>query len=480
MQETDIQRRQARAATKLERAELHQRPKRAKLSGLPIIHDRAAGIDIGSRFHVAAVGPDLCDEPVQTFQAFTSDLVRMADWLISLGIQTVAMESTGVYWVAAFEVLESKGLNVILANAREARAVPGRKSDVNDAQWLQRLHACGLLRASFRPGREIAALRVYLRARERHLDYAAAHIQHMQKALTYMNLQLHHVISDLTGTTGMKIIRAIVAGERNAEKLAAFRDARCKASVDTICGALSGNYQPEHLFALGQALALYDFYQRCIAECDLQIESAVAALNVNRVVPEAPLPKAKHRTKQPNEVNFNVRAALYQLTGADLTQIHGVGPFLALRLIAECGTDLSKWKSAKHFTSWLTLAPGCKISGGKVLSAHTRKTSNRVTAHLRLAAVAVGRTNTALGAFYRRLAGRIGNAKAVTATARKIAVLFYNAMRFGLDYKDPGADQYEMQYRDRVVKQLHRRAAEFGFTLTPQNIESKAEVGGVS
>lgn len=385
MKESDTFRLDFPTAINTDRAESHQRPSRAKPSGLPIIHGRAAGIDIGSRFHVVAVSPDLCDEPVQTFQAFTSDLVRLADWLISLGIETVAMESTGVYWVAAFEVLESKGLNVILANAREARAVPGRKSDVNDAQWLQRLHACGLLRASFRPGREIAALRVYLRARERHLDYAAAHIQHMQKALT-----------------------------------------------------------------------------------------------VNRVAPEAPLPKAKHRTKQPNEVNFNVRAALYQLTGTDLTQIHGVGPFLALRLIAECGTDLSRWKSAKHFTSWLTLAPGCKISGGKVLSAHTRKTSNRVTAHLRLAAVTVGRTNTALGAFYRRLAGRIGNAKAVTATARKIAVLFYNAMRFGMAYKDPGTDQYEMRYRDRVIKQLHRRAAEFGFALSPQNTENAAILDGVS
>ena len=457
-----------------------ERSKRPKASGLPIIHERAAGIDIGSRFHVVAVDPALCEEPVQTFQAFTSDLVRMADWLIALGVKTVAMESTGVYWVAAFEVLETKGLEVILANAREARAVPGRKSDVNDAQWLQRLHACGLLRASFRPGREIAALRVYLRARERHLDYAAAHIQHMQKALTFMNLQLHHVISDVTGVTGMKIIRAIVAGERDPKVLASMRDARCKASAQTIHAALSGNYQPEHLFALAQGLALYDFYQSCIAQCDAQIEKAVATLNASRVMPEAALPKARHRTKQPNEVNFDVRAAMYQLSGTDLTQIHGIGPFLALRLVAECGTDLSRWKSAKHFTSWLTLAPGCKISGGKVLSAHTRTTSNRVAAHLRLAAVTVGRTATALGAFYRRLAARIGNAKAVTATARKIAVLFYNAMRFGMNYQDPGADRYEEQYRERVIKQLHRRAAEFGFALSPQNIDPTAAAGSVS
>lgn len=445
------------------------KPTRSKPTGLPIIHPFAAGIDIGSRFHVVAVSPDLCDEPVQTFQAFTSDLQRMADWLVATGTQTVVMESTGVYWVAAFEVLESRGLDVILANAREARAVPGRKSDVNDAQWLQRLHACGLLRASFRPGRDIAELRSYLRIREKHTDYAAAHIQHMQKALTYMNIQLHHVIATITGVTGMRIIRAIVAGEHDPDRLAAMRDVRCKESVETVRSALVGNYQPEHLFALKQSLALYDFYQQCIDECDTEIERTVAILNIAQPMPEAPLPKAKHRNKLPSDPNFDVRTAIYQLAGTDLTQIHGIGPFLALRLIGECGTDMSRWRTAKHFTSWLTLSPGCKISGGKVLSSHTRKTSSRITVALRLAAVSVGRSNTALGAFYRRLAGRIGNAKAVTATARKIAVLFYNAMRYGMDYRDPGAEHYEQQYRDRVIKQLHRRAAQFGYELRQQD-----------
>jgi transposase len=433
--------------------------------GLPVIHERAAGIDVGSRFHVVAVGADLCDEPVQTFQAFTSDLQRMTDWLVGMGITTVAMESTGVYWVPVYEVLESRGIEVILANAREARSVPGRKSDVNDAQWLQRLHACGLLRASFRPGRDIAALRVYLRLRERHLDYAAAHIQHMQKALTFMNLQLHHVVADVTGVTGMKIIRAIVSGQRDPQVLAQMRDVRCKASEETVRAALVGNYQPEHVFALAQALALYDFYQARVDECDAKIQEVLAMLIAEKAPPSAPLPKARHRTAQPNAVSFDVRPILYQLAGVDVTQIHGLGPYVALRLIAECGTDLSRWRSAKHFTSWLTLSPGSKISGGKVLSAHTRKTSNRVTAHLRLAAVTVGRTDTALGAFYRRLSARVGKAKAVTATARKIAVLFYNAMRFGMDYQDPGAAHYEQKYRERAIKQLHRRAAQFGFTL---------------
>ncbi len=436
-----------------------------KAKGIPVINTAAAGIDIGSRFHVVAVPPELCDDPVKTFQAFTSDLHNMADWLVKIGITTVAMESTGVYWVAAFEILEDRGLSVTLANARDAKGVPGRKTDVNDAQWLQKLHACGLLKASFRPAREISALRSYLRQRERLLDYSGSHIQHMQKALTFMNIQLHHVIADVTGVTGMKIIRAIVSGERDPEIMAAMRDGRCKTDHQTMCAALIGNYQEEHLFALQQALELYDFYQLRIHQCDTQIEATLKGLSMSKPIPNAPLPKPRHKTKQPNQLNFDSRAAIYQLVGTDLTQIHGIGPYLALKLVAECGTDLSRWKTSKHFTSWLTLCPGNKISGGKVLSSHSRKTNNRLTAHLRLAATTVGRTNTALGAFYRRLAARIGKAKAVTATARKIAVLFYNAMRKGMTYQDPGADLYEQQYKDRVIKSLYRRAADFGYTL---------------
>jgi len=403
-------------------------------NGLPIIHQRAAGVDIGSRFHVVAVPTDLTDEPVQTFQAFTADIQRMANWLLAIGIETVAMESTGVYWVPVFEALESAGIDVIVANARETRSVPGRKSDINDAQWLQRLHACGLLRASFRPGRDIAALRTYLRHRERLLDYTAAHIQHMQKALTFMNLQLHHVVQDITGATGMKIIRAIVRGERNPDVLAEFRDIRCKASTEIIRGALVGNYQPEHVFALTQSLALYDFYQVRIDECDEQIAQALAVLNADKPLPDQPMPKARHRTKQPNAINFDVRTALYQLVGTDLTQIHGIGPFLALRLIAECDTDLSKWRTAKHFTSWLTLSPGCKISGGKVLSAHSRKSNNRLTAHLRLAAVTVGknqyRTRRLLPPT--RSSNRQGEGSDCNSTKNSDAVLQHHALWYEL------------------------------------------------
>jgi transposase len=441
--------------------------KKGKAIGLPIVNARAAGIDIGSRIQVAAVPPELSNEPVQTFQSFTADIERMADWLVSLGITTVAMESTGVYWIPVYEILEDRGLSVILANARDCKSVPGRKSDVNDAQWLQRLHACGLLRASFRPTRDIAALCAYMRIRDRHLEYAAAHMQHMQKALTHMNLQLHHVISDISGVTGLKIVRAIVAGERDPDVLAAMRDVRCRESVQTIRADMVGNYQPEHVFALAQALALFDSYQERVADCDTQIERTLQLLNADKAKPEAPMAKPRCRTKQTNSLNFDVRPLLYQLTGMDLTQIHGIGPSLGLALIAECGTDLSRWPTEKHFTSWLTLSPGCKISGGKVLSSHTRKSNNRIAARLRLVATAVGRTDTALGAFYRRLAARIGKAKALTATARKIAIQFYRAMRFGMRYEDPGADQYEQRYRERVVKQLQRRAAHFGFALQP-------------
>jgi len=433
--------------------------------GMPIVNDSAAGIDIGSRFHVAAIPPHNEKETVKTFQAFTSDLHQLADWLLESGVTTVAMESTGVYWVPVYEILEERGLEVILANARDARNVPGRKTDVNDAQWLQKLHACGLLRASFRPDRDIAALRAYLRQRERLLDYCAAHIQHMQKALTFMNLQLHHVVSDITGVTGMKIIRAIIDGERDAGKLASFRDPRCKASEATIESSLSGNYQPEHLFVLEQAVSLYDFYQLREHDCDDQISAALTQLNHQKTPPDEPLPKPRHKTKQSNALSFDVRSDLYHLVGTDLIQIHGIGPYLALRLISEVGTDLSRWPTAKHFTSWLALSPGSKISGGKVLSSHSKKSNNRITAHLRLAATTIGRSNTALGAFYRRLSARIGKAKAVTATARKIAILFYNAMRYGMNYNDPGASYYEEHYRSRVIKGLHRRAAEFGFTL---------------
>jgi len=442
------------------------------------IHPHAAAVDVGATLHVAAVGPNADAEPVRSFGTFTADLNRLADWLERCGVRTVAMESTGVYWIPAYEILEQRGFEVVLVNARDAKHVPGRKTDVSDAQWLQRLHEYGLLRGSFRPQGEIAALRAYLRQRERLLDYAASHIQHMQKALTQMNLQLHHVVSDITGVTGMRILRAIVAGERDPAVLAGLRDVRCKASDETIRQALVGNCREEHLFALAQALELYDAYQAKVAACDVRIEAALTRLRETAAKPAGQLPPPRHSTRQPNAVAFDVRAALHAIVGVDLTQIHGLGPYLALKLVGECGTNLTAWPNAKHFTSWLALAPHNKISGGKVLSSRTRRTGNRAAALLRLAAVTVGRTDTALGAFYRRLSGRVGKAKAVTATARKIAVLFYNTLRHGMAYADPGTSYYEERYRQRVLANLQRRAKAMGLILQPA--EPDAAQAGVS
>lgn len=437
---------------------------------MSVVHPNAAAIDIGATMHMAAVGPDRTPEPVRSFGTFTIDLQRLADWFAACGVETVVMESTSVYWIPIFEILDARGFAVFLVNARDAKHVPGRKTDVSDAQWLQRLHSYGLLRASFRPKGKIAELRAYVRHRERLLEYAASHIQHMQKALTEMNLQLHHVVADITGATGLRIIRAILAGEHDPKMLARLRDYRCHATAETIQKALTGNYRPEHLFALGQALALYDVYHEKVSACDARIEAVMKELSSGRNHrPESnpPPSKRRRRANQANGLSFDLEKALFALLGKDLTKIDGLGPYLSLKLIAECGEELSAWPSAKHFTSWLGLAPSNKISGGKVLSSRTRRRGGRAAALLRLAAVTVGRTDTALGAFFRRLSARVGKAKAVTATARKIAVLFYNAVRYGMEYVDPGASFYETRYRKRVVENLHRRAKAFGFVLQP-------------
>lgn len=435
------------------------------------VHRNAAGLDVGATFHVVAVPPDHDAEPVRSFPGFTADLHRLADWLQEVGVTTVAMESTGVYWIPVFEILEDRGLEVLLVNARDVKNVPGRKSDVNDAQWIQKLHEHGLLRGSFRPRNEIAALRAYLRQRERLVEYAAAHVQHMQKALMQMNVQLHHAVSDITGSTGLRILRAIISGQRDPKELAKLRDVRCRTSEATLASALTGHYRPEHVFALQQSIELYDFYQAQICTCDLEIERTFATLGSKQDVGQ--LPPARRRTRQKNEPVFAVRTALHALLGVDLTQIHGLGPYAALKLVAECGDDMSRFPTSGHFASWLSLAPGTKISGGRVLSSKTRRSANRAATLFRLCATSVGKTDTALGAFYRRLAARIGKAKAVTATARKIAVLFYNVLRDRVVYEDPGADAYERQHRERVFRNLRRRARRLGFEV----VESPAPAG---
>jgi transposase len=440
--------------------------KRRSASLLERINPDAAGIDCGLSNHYVAVPRERDSEPVRCFKTFTAELHRLADWLVSCGIKTVAMEATGVYWIPVYEILEARGLEVLLVNARHVRNVPGRKSDVSDCEWLQQLHSVGLLRGSFRPNADIAALRSYLRHRDTLVQAAATAVHRMQKALVQMNLQLQVVISDLAGLTGLRIIRDIVAGQTDPRQLARRRDGRCKASEEEIAAALTGHYRPEHLFVLQQNLELFDAFQRQIESCDARVEAHLQQL-VQKTAPVSdPIPPARSRHKpQRNQPRFDVRAPLQQLTRADLSQIDGIGPYNALRLISEIGTDMSRWPSERHFTSWLTLAPHNKISGGRLLSSRTEPSANRAAAILRVAAMSLSRSDSALGAFCRRLAGRVGKAKAITATARKLAILVYRCLKGEIIYKDPGAAAYDRQRRDSVLRRLRQRAANLGYNL---------------
>jgi transposase len=400
----------------------------------------AAGIDCGATSHYVAVPEERDPEPVREFRTSTGGLHALADWLVKCGIKTVAMESTGVYWIPVHEVLEGRGLEVVLVNAHHVHNVRGRKTDVKDCQWLQELHSVGLLHASFRPSGEIVVLRSYVRHRQTLVEATATCINRMQKALTQMNLKLHHVLSDITGVTGMTIVRDILAGVRDPNKLAAHRHGGCKASEVEIVAALTGNYRAEHLFALRQNFEAFEFYQRQIADCDKAIEAQLTQLAQSRQPPAQELPAARPRAKlSKNEPRVELRAPLHQITGgADLSQIDGIGPYGALQLIAEIGTDMSRWRTEKHFTGWLTLAPNNKISGKRLLSSKTQPSANRAAVVLRRAAMSLTRSATALGAYYRRLAYRLGQPKAITATARKLAILVYRVLRGDLTYQDPG------------------------------------------
>ena len=439
---------------------------RTSPNALERLHPHAAGIDCGSAEHFVAVPPDRDPTAVRSFPTFTADLYRLADWLTACRVTHVAMEATGVYWIPIFEILDARGFQVILVNARHVKNLPGRKSDVSDCEWLRDLHILGLLRGSFRPADGIVALRGYLRHRATLIESTGSLVQRMQKALVQMNLQLPLVVSDITGVTGLRILRDIVAGQRDPQQLAAHRDYRCRASEAEIGAALTGHYRAEHVFVLQQNLELFDVYQRQLTACDVAIEAHLAQLAATTAPPASPLPAPRRRQKpRENEPRFDLRTPLHQLTGVDLSQIDGIGPYNALRLLSEIGTDMTRWPTDKHFTSWLTLAPNNKISGGRLLSSRTQPSANRAAAILRLAAMNLGRTQTALGAFYRRLAFRVGKAKAITATARKLATLIYRTLKEGLVYADPGADTYDAQHRTHVLRRLRQRAANLGFDL---------------
>ncbi len=434
---------------------------------LPVIQPDAAGLDIGAEKIWASVPADRAAPTVRSFATFTPDLHTLAAWLNTCGIKTVAMESTGVYWIPVFEILEAAGFEVYLVNARHIKNVPGRKSDVQDCQWIQRLHSYGLLSASFRPEADMRALRAYLRHRGMLLEYRAAHIQHLQKALQQMNVQLTQVLSDITGVTGLDIIRAVVAGERDPVHLARFRNPRCKSSSDEIAKALTGNYRAEHVFALQQALALYDFYTQQLHICDQQLEQQYSALTPrfdDDLPPLPPDPKVNSHSK--NAPTFDVRGRLYRLTGVDLTVVDGLDDSTVQSVLSETGTNMSKWRTEKHFCSWLGLAPHNDITGGKVIRSRTLKVHNRAGQALRLAAQSLSRSQSALGAFYRRMRAHLGGAQAIVATAHKLARIIYHLLKHRQPYHHVSAREYDQHQRNRYVKSLQRQAARLGYSLT--------------
>jgi transposase len=444
---------------------------------MPVIQPDAAGIDIGSRSIYVAVPSDRDgDHPVREFGAFTEDLHALAAWLINCRIRSVAMEATGVYWIPLFQILEGCGFEVCLVNGRHVKNVPGRKSDVQDCQWLQYLHAVGLLRGSFRPPDEVCAIRSLLRHRETLVSTASTHVQHMQKALTQMNLQLHHVISDITGKTGQLILDAVLAGERDPAVLAQYRDPRIKASEQTVAKSLVGDYRAAHLFALKQSFASYRHYQRQIEECDAELERLLATVDScadpRSALPPARNPRAKTAGNPVVLPYGDLRTEMHRILGVDLSQVPGIQATSAHALFAELGPDLRKFPSAKHFCSWLGLCPDNRSSGGRVISARTRKVANRVANTLRLAAQALWHSDTPLGAFYRRMRTKLGAPKAITATAHRLARIIYHLLTTRQPYDETVFAQEEIRQRRRRLERLHREASQLGFELAPRPVVS--------
>lgn len=445
---------------------------RKNLATLERVHPNAGALDIGALEIWVAVPPDRTAESVRRFGTFTVELEALADWLTECGVDTVALESTGVYWIPVFEILEARGLKVYLVNARHVKNVAGRKSDFLDCQWLQQLHSLGLLNGSFRPDAEMVVLRAYLRHRAELIEHRAPHILHMQKALQQMNLQLHHVLSDITGVTGQAILRAIVTGERDPKVLASFRQSNCKADEATIIKALTGTWRPEHLFVLQQSLAMYDAYSEQIAACDAQIERQFAAIKPRWDAPDElpPLPPVKSGSKTKNKPAASTRTELFRITGVDLVAVDGISASLAQTILTEIGTDMSKFPTVKHFASWLGLAPHNDISGGKVLRSHTLPTHNRAGQAFRQAAASVARSNSAFGAFFRRKRAQLGPQQALVATAHKIARTVYAMLINRTPYHDVGAAAYEAKYREQELNYLKRKATKLGFDLLPHDL----------
>lgn len=447
-----------------------KQPKKNTGNSLHTLQPNSAGIDIGATEIFVAVPTGLSDNPVRKFETFTDDLHDAAKWMKKCGIESIAMESTGVYWIPVFQILDAYGFDVVLVNARHVKNVPGRKTDVLDCQWLQYLHSVGLLRGSFRPAQDICAVRSLLRHRDSLLKSASSHVQHIQKSLTQMNIQIHNVISDITGVTGLAILDAILSGERDPKKLAELRNPRIKADKKTIAKSLTGDYRTEHIFTLKQSLQSYRNYKQMIEDCDVEIENHLKAFEAKADsdrTPPNPSKKSKRRKPKGNEPNFDLTAYMHRLLGTDLTQIHGINCLTAHVFFTEVGPDLSKFKNVNHFCSWLGLCPQNKISGGKILSSQTRPGSNRVAHALRLAANSLWRSQSYLGNYFRRMRSKHGAPKAITATAHKLARIVYHLVKNQKEFDESVFAEQEKVHRARLQKRVVRQANSLGLKVLP-------------
>lgn len=437
-------------------------------AGMSRVNPNAAGVDIGAVEIVVCVAGDENTQIVKAFGNYTVDLQAIGKWLKGHGVKTVAMESTGVYWIPLFEELERQGFECLLISSRSLRRVPGRKSDVIDAQWIQTLHSYGLLGSSFRPQGELVMMRTLLRHRAQLLEHRAPHILHMQKALLQMNVQLSQVLSDVTGETGQAIIRAIVDGERDPHKLAAMRDRNCKKSEEEIGKALTGTWREEHLFILKQSLELYDFYTQQVEACDEEIERVYALTRPDWEMGELkPLSAQKRQSHSKNgpENKEEIRKHLKRISGVDISVVKGIGVSLAQTVIMECGTDMTKFPTEKHYCSWLGLAPKHEISGAKVLKNKTLKTKNRAGQAFRMAAQSVKKSDCVFGALYRRLKARLGPAQATVATAHAIARVVYRMLKYKVEYETISVEEYQKKYEEQQIKYMKKKAAKLGYQL---------------
>lgn len=441
--------------------------KEQESSPFQVIRHNAAGIDIASMAHFVAIPQGRDEQNVRKFGSFTQDLHEMAKWLKSCGIDTIAMESTGVYWIQPYLVLEEYGFDMYLVNAREIKNVPGRKSDVKDCQWIQQLHSCGLLKKSFQPDDLIRELRTYVRQRKSLIQERSTQIQLMQKAFDQMNIKLHNVIADITGKTGMLIINAILEGERNAAVLAEMADVRIKASKEDIVKSLEGIWRQDNLFELRQAYDIYQFLGNKIAECDKQIESALIRI-VETGDPGIKNTIKRGRVSPKTRLDFNATKFLYSIFGVDLTEIFGISEITVTEILSETGTDMSKWSTEKHFTSWLNLAPNLNKSGGKNLRKKRAKRKNKAGQAFMMAASTLKASHNWLGEFYRRIKAKQGAGVAVKATARKLAVIFYRMIRYRVSFTPIPIEEYGQIFKERKLKYIHKQAAMFGFQLVAQ------------